>query len=179
MTRKTSKFLRKRIGQGRVEGGFVVFKPNAWLARIKFNRGYDDESIYGETPSSQIADAAIDRAQLALHRLINRSVLPTETQPHDLMAHCIGVTQIRVLDMGGEGANDAMTRLNQAASGLLRARDRWERTSQWGLDGPAITDLRDALQIYEVILRGSSPQLMEDAQNRRLARIKQAHGATA
>lgn len=179
MTRKTSKFIRKRVGQGRVEGGVVVYRPNAWLEKIMNSRQYEDESICGETPMSQIADAAIDHAQLALHRLINRNVAPTETEPHDLMAHCIGVTQIRVLDMGGEGANDAVTRLNQAAMGLQRARDRWERTSQWGLDGPAITDLRDALSIYEVILRGSSPQLMEDAQNRRLARVKQAFGATA
>lgn len=179
MTRKTSKFIRKRITQGRVEGGMVVFKPNAWLARIKFSRDYCDESICGETPSSEIADAAVDHAQLALHRLINRAVAPTETEPHDLLAHCIGVTQIRVLEMGGEGANDAMARLNNAAVGLKRTRDRWELTSQWGLDGPAITDLRDALNIYEVILRGSSPQLMENAQNLRLARVKQTQGANA
>jgi hypothetical protein len=179
MARKTSKFIRKRITQGRMEGGYVVFKPNAWLARIKFSRDYCDESICGETPSSEIADAAMDRANLALHKMINRAVLPEDVQPHDLLAHCIGVTQIRVLEMGGEGANDAMARLNQAATSLLRTRERWERTHQWGLDGLGITELRDAVAIYEVILRGSSPQLMENAQNLRLARVKQAQGVQA
>lgn len=179
MTRKTSKFIRKRITQGRVENGFVVFKPNAWLARIKFSRDYCDESICGETPSREIADAAVAHAQLALQKLINRAVEPEDVDPHDLLSHCIGVTQIRVLDMGGEGANDVMQRLNQAAQSLQRTRDRWERTSLWGLDGPATTDLRDALDIYETILRGSSPQLMENAQVLRLERVKRAQRAQA
>lgn len=179
MTRKTSKFMRKRNAQGRTLGGIVVCKRNAWLERIKFNRAYDDESICGETPSIKIADTAVANAQLALQKLINRAVEKSDTQPHDLIAHCIGITQIRVLDMGGVNANDAMGRLNLAASALLRARQRWERTGQWGLDGPAITDLHDALDIYEAILRGSSPQLMEDAQMIRLDQVKRAQGIPA
>lgn len=179
MGKKISKFIRKRITQGRVEGGFVVFKPNAWLARIKFSRDYCDESICGETPSREIADAAVAHAQLALQKLINRAVAQDDVQPHDLLAHCIGVTQIRVLAMGGVGANDAMSRLNQSAQALMRTRDRWEQIGQWGLDGLAITDLRDALDIYEVILRGSSPQQMEDAQVLRLERVRQAAGTRA
>ena len=172
MSRKTSKFVRKRIGQGRVVDGMITFRPNAWLDRIKFSRAYSDESICGDTPSAKIADEAVDLAQLVLHKLINRSVASTDTEPHDLLAHCIGITQIRVLDMGGEGANDAMNRLNSAALSLKRARDRWEQSGEWGLDGPAITDLRDAVEIYESILRGSSPQLMEDAQTIRLDQLK-------
>lgn len=176
MTRKTSKFMRTRLAQGRIENGFVVTKRNAWLSAIKFSRGYDDESIAGEQPSSAIADAAMERANAALQGFIDRTIKPADTEPHDLIAHCIGITQIRVLDMGGVDANNAMTRLNLAAASLLRSRQRWERTSQWGLDGPAITDLRDALDIYEVILRGSSPMLMEQAQMVRLDRVKQMQG---
>lgn len=176
MTRKTSKFMRTRLAQGRIENGFVVTKRNAWLSVVKFSRGYDDESIAGEQPSSAIADAAMARANAALQGFVDRTIRPEDTEPHDLIAHCIGITQIRVLDMGGVDANNAMTRLNLAAASLLRVRQRWERTSQWGLDGPAITDLRDALDIYEVILRGSSPMLMEQAQMVRLDRVKQMQG---
>lgn len=168
--------MRTRLAQGRIENGFVVTKRNAWLSVVKFSRGYDDESIAGEQPSSAIADAAMARANAALQGFVDRTIRPEDTEPHDLIAHCIGITQIRVLDMGGVDANNAMTRLNLAAASLLRVRQRWERTSQWGLDGPAITDLRDALDIYEVILRGSSPMLMEQAQMVRLDRVKQMQG---
>jgi len=179
MTCKTSKFMRTRIAQGRIENGCVVTKRNAWLSAIKFSRSYDDESIAGEQPSSAIADAAMAHANAALQGFIDRTVKPDDTEPHDLIAHCIGVTQIRVLEMGGVDANNAMTRLNLAAASLLRTRQRWERSSQWGLDGPAITDLRDALEIYEVILRGSSPLLMEQAQTVRLERVKRVQGVPA
>jgi len=179
VSRKTSKFMRKRTAQGSIIGGILFCKRNAWLERIKFSQAYNNESICGETPSGQIADAAVANAQLALQKLVNRAVEKSNTEPHDLLAHCIGITQIRVLDMGGVNANDAMERLNLAASSLLRTRQRWERTGQWGLDGPAITDLRDALDIYEAILRGSSPQLMENAQMVRLDHVKRAQGVAA
>lgn len=181
MSRKTSKYIRKRTGQGRVENGGVMFKPNAWVARIGYSRGYCGESIVGEMPTSEIANSAIQNAQMALQKLINRAVESSDIEPHDLLAHCIGITQIRVLDMGGEDANGVMQRLNQAARALLRTRQRWDATNEWGLDGPAINDLRDAIDIYEVILRSSSPNLMEHAQNIRLDQVQrlQRQGAPA
>lgn len=179
MTRKTSKFIRKRITQGRVQSGHVVYKPNAWLGSIQDSRAYCNESIVGLTPSCEIADAAVANAQLALQKLINSAVAPDDVEPHDMLSHCIGVTQIRVQKLGGADANDVMHRLNQAARALLRTRERWEQRGQWGLDGPAMADLRDAVDIYEAILRGSSPQQMEDAQVIRNVQMKRAKEVAA
>lgn len=177
--RKTSKFMRTRLAQGKIEAGYVVMKRNAWLSAIRFSRGYNDDSIVGEPASNTVADTAVKHANAALQGMIDRTIASADTAPHDLLAHCIGVTQIRVLDMGGVDANNVMQRLNLAVLSLLRTRQRWERTGQWGLDGPAITDLRDAMEIYEVILRGSSPHLMEQAQMVRLDRVKQMQGVAA
>ena len=47
--------------------------------------------------------------------------------------------------------------------GRLRTLERWERTGQWGLDGPAIQALNDGVSLYEDVLLASSPNQMHDA----------------
>jgi hypothetical protein len=172
MVRKTSKFMRKRMTQGRVVNGEVLFKPNAWIEKIHDCKPYDDMSICGEVTTMGIAKAAIGNSRSVLEMLINRTVKANDVYPHDLLSHCIGVTQIRVAEMGGDGSNDVMQRLNNAAESLLRTRTRWESSNVWGLDGPAINHLRDALDIYDDILIASGPALMEAAQKIRTERVK-------
>ena len=42
----------------------------------------------------------------------------------------------------------------------------------WGLDGEARTALADALDIYEAVLRASSPKQMQIAQDERIRRLR-------
>jgi hypothetical protein len=172
MSKKTSIYMRRRMAQGKVQNGVVMFSPSRPLECLSHSRPFSNESIIGEQPSAKFAEEAITNAYLALQK-IKDGILPTEdTECHDLVGHCIGVSQIRILDIGGEGANELIGELNDAAHALQRTRVRHERTGKWGLDGPAINEIRNALYIYETVVRSSSPLQMERAQGVRLDKIR-------
>lgn len=173
MGRKTSPYMRKRMAQGKIQNGEVMFKPNAWLDCVKHSTEYTDEVIAGEEPTTKIADRVITEARLALQCITDGTAGAGDTDCHDMLAHCIGMAQIRILDIGGTLANGVMEELNEAAQALHRTRERWQRTGKWGFDGPAIQSVHHAIDTYETILRSSSPQQMENAQNIRLEQIKQ------
>lgn len=177
MSRKTSPYMRKRLAHGKVHQGIVMFKPNAWLDKLKHSTAYTDESIAGEEPTTKIADKVMADARLSLQKLTDGLVSGGDTDCHDMIAHCIGMAQIRIMDIGGEGASDIIAELNGSAKALHRARERWQRTGKWGLDGPAIHALRYAIDTYEVILRSSSPLQMEHAQHIRLEQVKRLQAA--
>lgn len=64
-------------------------------------------------------------------------------------------------------------RRGKARFGVLRrARDRWQRTGKWGLDGPAMQEIRDAISVYEEVLLASSPMQMHEADGTRVKWIR-------
>lgn len=176
--KKTSAYARKRRVQGMAAHGYANANQYAWLKVIKTSRPYDDESLLDEVPTDDAADRAIINARLTLKMLTDGTVATDDTDQHDLMAHVIGIAQIRTLDMGGSSANDVLATINTAAAALARCRARWEKLGKWGLDGPGIVAMREAVDIYEAILRASSPKQMERAQMVRLDQVKrmQAQG---
>lgn len=54
--------------------------------------------------------------------------------------------------------------IDKAADALGRTLERWHRTGQWGLDGPAIVELKDAVSLFEEVLLASSPNQMIEAE---------------
>jgi hypothetical protein len=113
--------------------------------------------------------------------MLVRGLVPTgDEETHDYLCHIVGVSQIRVMDIGLankatggiEVANELLLTLNAAAQGLLRSRQRHAESGRWGLDGPAIEALRGAIEIYEEVLRASSAQQMEHAQGARLRALQ-------
>lgn len=179
MSKKTSHYMRKRMSQGKVQGGEVMFKPNAWLKRLTYNRPYSDEPLLGTTPTAEISNAAITKASMALFKMKNGLVDDDDTKVHDDIAHFVGVSQIRIRDIGGPEAAEVINELNKAARAILRARERHARTGKWGLDGPAIGELDYALDVYTEVVQSSSPQQMEDAQGKRLDAAKKEFGVAA
>ena len=173
MGRKISPYMRKRQAQGKVQFGEVMFKPNAWLDKLKHSTEYTDESIAGEQPTTQIADKVMDDANQAFEKIANGQAGPSDTDCHDMLAHCIGMAQIRINDIGGPLAAEVIEDLNESAKALIRSRERWQHTCKWGFDGPALHSVRNAINTYEAILRSSSPLQMEHAQNVRLDQAKQ------
>lgn len=173
MGRKISPYMRKRMAQGKIQNGEVMFKPNAWLDKLKHSTGYTDETIAGEEPTTKIADKVMTEARLSLQCITEGTAGAGDTDCHDMLAHCIGMAQIRILDIGGPLANGVMQELNEAAQALHRTSERWQRTGKWGFDGPAMQSIHHAIDLYETILRSSSPLQMERAQNIRLEQIKQ------
>ena len=83
--------------------------------------------------------------------------------PYDLVVHAVNISYVRALQIGGVHNNPMLPVLSAAEHALGRCLDRFHRTGQWGLDGPAISELTEALELYEQIVTMSSPQQMEHA----------------
>lgn len=141
-------------------------------------------AIVSRRPMGEALPREVERIMLKAHShldMLVRGLVPTgDEETHDYLCHCIGVSQIRVVDIGLANkatggvatANELLLTLNAAAQGLLHARERHAKTRRWGLDGPAIEALRDGLEIYEEVLRASSAQQMEHAQGARLRALQ-------
>lgn len=146
--RKTSTYARKRaMRHANVSPGFdkVIGRCQQYAGNTIFN-----------------PDAHLLPVRLALQCLIDRSVPTDDVHNHDTLAHAIGEAEVRYLEIGGRD-NPAMPILIKAGQALLRARERWERLGVWGLDGPAIQELKDGVDLYEQVLLMSTPQQMHDA----------------
>lgn len=146
--KKTSKYARKRAHQV-----FVSTSVDDYMAR---RRAYDGNTLYDPTTH-------LLRVHTAFSGLLNRTAPSDDTRCHDDIAHAIGEAEVRYIEIAGRDNNPALAILVKAGKALYRARQRWERTGQWGLDGPAIQELKDAIAAYEQVLLMSSPQQMHDA----------------
>lgn len=141
-------------------------------------------AIVARQPMGEALPREVERIMLKAHShldMLVRGLVPTgDEETHDYLCHVIGVSQIRVVDIGLANkatggvaiANKLLLTLNAAAQGLLRSRERHAKTGRWGLDGPALEALRGGLEIYEEVLRASSAQQMEHAQGARLRALQ-------
>jgi len=142
--------------------------------------------IASRQPMGEAKPGEVQRILLKSHShldLLERGLVPAgDEETHDYLCHVVGVSQIRVCDIGMankaaggiDAANHLLLTLNAAAKGLLRARERHAKGGKWGLDGQAIEPLRASLEIYEQVLNASSAQQMEQAQGVRLASLQRA-----
>ena len=169
--KKISTYARKRMRQP------VQFNGAEWLNTIGRCRPYSDEPVIGSwlpqgTP--QISNGVLVEARMAYQGIKDGHIKPDQTDPYDMLAHVTGVAKIRAVQIGGEDfeVNYLLPIIHLAEQALLRVRARWEKHQVWGMDGPAITEITDALDIYEEILTSSSPQQMADATDARIAILK-------
>lgn len=133
----------------------------------------------GESDPGRVRDLVL-KTRLHLDMLVRGLVPDSDRETHDYLSHVIGISQVRVADIGlanrASGgistANELMLQLNAAVQGLMRARQRHDKTGRWGLDGPAIEALRVGLEIYEEVLCASSARQMEHAQDARLRSLQ-------
>lgn len=150
-----------------------------WAKPILMSRGFDEKDAVSSPEISDIAKNICIKLQDSIAKITHGTEPTPSTSAHDMIAHCLGVAQIRVLDIGGDGADDLLTALHDGVYGLERCRSRWESTGKWGFDGPAMTALNKSAEIYEMILYGSSPYQMENAQMHRLDVIRIRQRKTA
>jgi hypothetical protein len=133
----------------------------------------------GESDPANVRDLTL-KAGTHLDMLVRGLVPAGDEETHDYLCHVVGISQIRIMDVGIASratggiatANELLLTLNAAAQGLLRARERHGKTGAWGLDDPAIEALRESLDIYEEVLRASSAMQMESAQGARLRALQ-------
>lgn len=166
--RKQSTYARKRAARPPANGA-------EWLNAIGRCRPYSAEPVIGSwlPGTSAISDTILLEARMAYQRIKDGQVAPEETEPFDMLAHVIGVGKIRGIEVAGEDGNPILPVMNAAENALRRLRDRWERLSVWGLDGPGIAEIADALDIYQELLLASSPQQMADATDVRISILKE------
>ena len=162
--RKTSTYARKRAHNPtdtvtyRI-GDFVVTRAKKMLHGVDNVVArctpYKDNEFFDYKP-------ILLPVHLALQGFMDRSIKADDYQPYNALAFALNEGKARYLDIGGKG-NQAMPLLDKAADALSRTLDRWHRTGQWGLDGPAIQELKDGVSLYEEVLLASSPNQMHDA----------------
>lgn len=126
-------------------------KADAWAKVIQGSKTIDEA----------LADRVMLRAHAAFDEL--RHDRADEATAHQLMhilADTINTALIRaeVIDPAIEAP------LNAAVEAMQRADDRQAIHGRYGFDGPGLKAIREALEIYEEILRHSSEKQMIDAE---------------
>lgn len=117
----------------------------------------------------------VEPIRVALQSLLDGAAADKEYQR---VASALNMAAIRTEQIAG---NDAAVQVLQAASfamaDCLRIRQEHGR---YGLTGPAREAIKEGIDLYETILRGSTPRQMYDAEReleRMLAKGRTAHGA--
>lgn len=160
MSRKTTTYARKLLARIRtvcdleIEHARTKSSVDGIMARCKPFRG---NPIFN-------ADAILIPIHMALKGMLDRTLTTDGKHAFDTLACCVGEAKVRYFDIGGGAKEQAMPLLNKADEALARTHDRWKRTGEWGLDGLAIQELKDAVSLFEEVLMASSPNQMVAAE---------------
>lgn len=170
MTRKTSPYARRMRRQP--DGG--TFNGAEWINAFQRCRGYTDEPIPGSFNADggqtiTAARGAALRVRAAFDNLKAGQVPSDDPEPHDLLAHALGVAWLRAIDIAGHDPtqNPMLPLIKAGTEAMLRMAERKRRLNVWGLDGPGISQVADALDVYDEILMASSPAQMSAAADKR------------
>lgn len=170
MTRKTSAYARRMRRQP--DGG--TFNGAEWINTFQRCRGYTDEPIPGAFNADggqtiTAARGAALRVRAAFDSIKAGQVPGDDPEPHDLLAHALGVAWLRAIDIAGDDAsqNPMLPLIKAGTDAVLRMAERKRRLNVWGLDGPGLTQVADALDVYDEILMNSSPAQMSAAADKR------------
>lgn len=167
--RKTSAYARKRRHLGPV----VAFNGAAWMNTIASSRSYDEEDAPAGIESSRsAADQCELLVRMAASGLLNGIKPQDPEHDFDLLAHALGVTVVRVLQIDPSTSNPAIGALAAGTAAVRRAIARYEDSAAWGMDGPGRSELQDAIDIYVDVLRSSSPTQMAQATEVRMRLLK-------
>ncbi|GLS13638.1 hypothetical protein [Hydrogenophaga electricum] len=166
MTRKTTPYARKRAARARHQAAHPVSDANlAWITAIERSRPFDDDPVIpGLTaPTGSNAVAAAIMVRTALDDLLAHRVKPDDTRAADLVSHAIDMAHIRALQIQPDDDNPALPPLLAAKAAMYQVRQRRVRVGAWGLAGPEREQLLAAIDIYEDVLKASSPNQMAKA----------------
>lgn len=164
--RKTTAYARKRAAR-------PTFNGAEWLNTIQRCAGYTDEAPIGSwlpTGTQGAADGAIARVKSAFEAFKAGTVVPEDEEQFDLMAHALGVSCIRASQIAGPipESNAMLAPLiagNHALRRMLARRRKWNK---WEMLDKDAAELDWAVEIYETIVRASSPAQMTEASDLRM-----------
>lgn len=171
MTKKLSLYSRKRMVKGH------EFNGAEWLNAINRCRPYTSEPpIGGIEGTESAATKAMLIVRQAFQSLKSGEVAPDDEETFDKLSHALGVACVRAGQIGGPeiDGNPMLEILVPGNAALRRCLDRRRKRGVWGLDGPAITELTEAIEVYEAIVQASSPEQMTAAHDLRTRALKGA-----
>lgn len=166
MGKKMSAYSRKRLGNPAAK----TFNGAEFLNTLQRCRPYTDEPIPGSwiEGTQGAADKSRNRVNAALGALARGAWAPEDDELFDLLAHAVGVTVIRCIEIGGEKDNAELIQAHKGTDALRAIKERRVRTGKWGATRPEQIALSASLQLYEVILQASSPAQMTGASDKRM-----------
>ena len=164
--RKTTAYARKRATR-------PTFNAAEWLNTIRRCAGYTDEAPIGSwlhTGTQSAADDAIAQVKAAFEAFKAGTVQPENEDQFDVMAEALGVSCIRAGQIAGNVPehNAMLPPLiagNHALRRMLARRRKW---SKWEMLAKDAAELDWAVEIYETIVRSSSPAQMTEASDLRM-----------
>lgn len=177
--RKSSPYAMKLKRQGNHYNGAE------YLNAIQRCRPYTAETIHGSwiEGTQSAADKAMILVRSAYVAIKNGQSPAGEYRDFDLLAHALGVSTLRAIDIAGpdDFDNPMLRILRDATHAMERCRERRLRIGAWGFDGPALDQVDAGIEIYETILQASSPAQMEEVTVRRVEILaaRRAQGVTA
>lgn len=165
--KKTSLYARKRarriktVADLSMERARMLRSVDGVMARCK---------PFRDNPVFKAADFLL-HVEMAFQGLLDGSIPTDDVSTVDVLAQAIDVSKIRLFEISSE-SNPGIQILELATGAIQRSRDRWQRTGKWGLDGPAMQEIRDAISVYEEVLLASSPMQMHEADGTRVKWIR-------
>ena len=162
--KKTTKFSRKRRGGGeRINLGFIHVINNS--------RGYTSELMPGFEMAGSTAQtllkAEMEIRSAAVDLMEHRRPLNPD-QSFDILSDALGVAVIRALEIeGNEEKNPLLPILMAGSLALGRSIERFNRSGAWGMDAAGKPDLAAAVDVFEEIIRNSTPAQMINARRER------------
>ena len=168
--RKTTAYARKHRRNG------AQFNGAEWLNTVQKSTSYSPDSPIGswmDTGTQDAADEAISRVMSAFQSLKAGTVAPNNEDPFDLIAHALGVSCIRAGQIAGTKPSDniMLPPLIAANAAMRKVLTRRSRFRKWEMLPAEIETVDWALEIYETIVRSSSPGQMSEAVDLRIKAI--------
>lgn len=167
MSKKMSPFWRKHLREkskpGAAQEAFMqkVCGTDFMIARSMPFRG---NPIFNP-------DETLLKVRVALQGFLDRTMKHDEYKAFDILVCAVGEAKIRYLDIAGPDSEPIKV-LDQADDAILRAYQRWKSTGEWGLDGLAIRQLKDGIDLFEEVFLASSPNQMTEAENTYIKWVK-------
>lgn len=170
MSRKLSQYERKRRrAAAGIETGYNTVE---WLNAIQRCQPYTSElppGAFVKEGTQTAATKMMIKVEVAFGSLKNGQVKPDSPKEYDALVNAFGEASFRAVEIAGEciEENPLLAALVAGNNAMRRCLDRRRKLGVWGLDGPAIAELVDAIAAYETILQASSPEQMVRASKAR------------
>lgn len=145
-----------------------TFNGAEWMNtinRVRSNSEPPPHAFLGDTEAAMRSEVVVRKA---LQTLLDCSLPDDPEHEHDVLAHALGVSVIRALQIKPLD-NPMLPILKDGTDALRGAINRYSKGRTWGLDGEGRIALMEAIDLYAQILHMSSPAQMTKATQERIA----------